>query len=264
MTNERTEAPVRDSSALALTVHPALRRHFARPHVGFVDVSWGQRSWSEYPSGMVTIIVNVGDAFGGHPAAFVAGLTQSPDVITQDGPIECLDVKLTPPGARRLLGMPVEELTGSLVAIEEVLGPSGAHLHELIAAQPTWTGRAGTLDAALLRHGLDLPGVDRRVEWARRRIVARRGLVSIQKLASEVGWSQRHFIRTFRRELGLTPHKLARVSRFNAVLPALRDGRPDRAGLAARYGYADQSHLIREVREFAGVTPTSLAASGPR
>lgn len=94
--------------------------------------------------------------------------------------------------------------------------------------------------------------------------MTRHGLVNIQHLASEVGWSQRHFIRTFRRQLGLTPYKLARVTRFSAVLPAMRDGRPDAAELAARYGYADQSHLIREVREFTGATPASLAASGPR
>jgi len=38
---------------------------------------------------------------------------------------------------------------------------------------------------------------------------------------------------------------------------------PDRAGgwsrLAARLGYADQSHFIAECREFAGLTPEQLA-----
>ncbi len=86
--------------------------------------------------------------------------------------------------------------------------------------------------------------------------------MSIQRLAGEVGWSQRHFIRSFRRQLGLSPYKLARVTRFNAVLPDLRDGSIDGAALAGRQGYADQSHLIREVREFTGATPASLAGSG--
>lgn len=263
MIEETTTAPVADTSAQTLRVHPGLREHLARPHVGFVDGSVGQHSWVEYPSGMVTIILNMGDAFGGHPSAFVAGLTETRDVIRRDGPIECLDVKLTPPGARRLLGMPLEELTGAVVAIGDVLGPSADDLGSRIAAQRTWTTRARTLDAALLRRGDELPGVDRRTEWAWRCIVTRHGLVSVRQLANEVGWSQRHFIQTFRRQLGLTPHKLARVTRFNTVLPALRDG-SDAADLAARHGYADQSHLIREVREFTGATPTSLAASGPR
>ncbi len=117
------------------------------------------------------------------------------------------------------------------------------------------------LDAVLLRRGDDPSGVDPRIEWAWHRIVTWHGRVSIQRLAGEVGWSQRHFIGSFRRQLGLTPHKLARVTRFNAVLPDLRSSGAG-AALAAQYGYADQSHLIREVREFTGATPASLAGSG--
>jgi len=175
---------------------------------------------------------------------------------------ECLDLKLTPPGARRLLGLPVEELTGSVVALRDVLGPSADEIVERFATERTWTARARMLDAVLLRRGDDLSGVDPRIEWAWHRIVTWHGRVSIQRLAGEVGWSQRHFIRSFRRQLGLSPYKLARVTRFNAVLPDLRDGSIDGAALAARHGYADQSHLIREVREFTGATPASLAGSG--
>lgn len=261
MISETVTVPAGPSTQL-LTVHPALREHFARPHVGFVDGSAGQDSWVEYPNGMVTIIVNVGESFGGHPSAFVAGLAETHDLIERDGPIECLDLKLTPPGARRLLGVPLEELTGSVVALRDVLGPSVDEIAERFATERTWTARARMLDAVLLRRGDDLSGVDPRIEWAWHCIVARHGRVSIQRLAAEVGWSQRHFIGSFRRQLGLTPHKLARVTRFNAVLPALRDSSIDGAALAALHGYADQSHLIREVRQFTGATPTSLAGSG--
>ncbi len=258
-----TNAPPRAApvTTQVLVVHAALRKHFARAHVGFVDDSTGQDSWVEYPNGMVTVIVNVGAAFGGHPSAFVAGMTETRDVIERDGPIECLDLKLTPPGARRLLGVPLEELTGSVVPLGDVLGPFADELAERIPTQSTWTARARILEAVLLRRD-DVPGVDRRIEWAWRRIVTRHETVSIQELADDVGWSQRHFIRSFHRELGLTPHKLARITRFNAALPDLRAGRDGGASLAAKHGYADQSHLIREVREFTGATPTSLRRSG--
>ena len=258
-----TTAPPRAGPVTeVLTVHAALREHFARAHVGFVDDSTGQDRWVEYPNGMVTVIVNVGAAFGGHPSAFVAGMTETRDVIERDGPIECLDLKLTPPGARRLLGVPLEELTGSVVPLRDVLGPFADELAERIPTHSTWTARARILEAVLLRRGDDVPAVDRRIEWAWRRIVTRHETVSIQELADEVGWSQRHFIRSFHRELGLTPHKLARITRFNAALSDLRGGRDGGANLAAKHGYADQSHLIREVREFTGATPTSLAGSG--
>ncbi len=135
MIGETTTGPLAGTFTQMLTVHPALREHFARPHIGFADGSTGQDSWVEYPNGMVTIILNVGEAFGGHPSAFVAGLTETHDVIERDGPIECLDLKLTPPGARRLLGMPLEELTESVVALRDVLGPSADEVAERFATQ---------------------------------------------------------------------------------------------------------------------------------
>ncbi len=109
MVSDSVTVPVTGPLTQQLTVHPGLRGNFSRPHIGFADDSTGRGSWVEYPNGMVTIIVNLGEAFGGHPSAFVAGLTETHNVIERDGPIECLDLKLTPPGARRLLGLPLEE-----------------------------------------------------------------------------------------------------------------------------------------------------------
>ena len=133
--------PVTGPLTQQLQVHPGLRWNFARPHIGFADGSTGRDSWVEYPNGMVTIIVNLGEAFGGHPSAFVAGLTETHNVIERDGPIECLDLKWTPPGARRLLGLPLEELTGSVLALRDLLGPFADEIIERLASERTWTAR---------------------------------------------------------------------------------------------------------------------------
>jgi transcriptional regulator GlxA family with amidase domain len=70
------------------------------------------------------------------------------------------------------------------------------------------------------------------------------GTVSIAQVAREVGWSDRHLARGFRREIGLTPKAAARVIRFDRArrLPPRHSG----AVVAAECGYADQAHLIRE------------------
>lgn len=75
---------------------------------------------------------------------------------------------------------------------------------------------------ALLWRQDDQSDFDPRIEWAWHGIVAGQGRLSISDLAEKVGWSLRHFIRSFHRELGLTPHKLFRIPRCNAVLPELR------------------------------------------
>jgi hypothetical protein len=67
-----------------------------------------------------------------------------------------------------------------------------------------------------------------------------------------------------------TPKALGRVIRFarvvESVRPALWDGgqgtvaaAPDNwARLASELGYADQSHLVRDIRAFAGAAPSEL------
>jgi YesN/AraC family two-component response regulator len=46
-----------------------------------------------------------------------------------------------------------------------------------------------------------------------------------------------------------------------AVALARAPGAPGWAEIAREAGYADQAHLIREFRAFAGTTPTALAAA---
>ncbi|MBO1418112.1 helix-turn-helix domain-containing protein, partial [Streptomyces sp. FH025] len=53
------------------------------------------------------------------------------------------------------------------------------------------------------------------------------------------------------------PKTLARILRLQRALGLARAGVP-LADTAARTGYADQSHLAREVRELAGVPVTVL------
>lgn len=150
-------------------------------------------------------------------------------------------MKLTPLGARRLLGIPLGELTGAILSLRDLLDPFTAGAAENLERESVWVTRGQVLDAALLRRQDDQSDFDPRIEWAWHGIVAGQGMPSISDLAEKVGWSQRHFIRSFHRELGLAPHKLFRIPRFNAVLPELRARRVGGASLAAGHGYAGQS-----------------------
>jgi AraC-like DNA-binding protein len=83
----------------------------------------------------------------------------------------------------------------------------------------------------------------------------------VAELATRLGVSDRHLRRLMMDETGISPRHFARIQRFHALLrSADRAPRPEWAALAFRHGYADQPHLIREVQDFAGVTPARLHA----
>jgi transcriptional regulator GlxA family with amidase domain len=80
--------------------------------------------------------------------------------------------------------------------------------------------------------------------------------VSVRGVAQWVGLSQRRFIQVFAAEVGLTPKLYCRVQRFQQARQLVRKATaPDWAGVAAASGYFDQSHLIRDFREFSGFSP---------
>jgi transcriptional regulator GlxA family with amidase domain len=97
------------------------------------------------------------------------------------------------------------------------------------------------------------------VAWAWRQLEQSHGSVAIGVLAEEIGWSRRHFVDRFRDHVGLAPKPSARVLRFARASALLTSGRRPVGEVAARCGYADQSHLVRECRRLAGCTPSELA-----
>jgi AraC-like DNA-binding protein len=93
------------------------------------------------------------------------------------------------------------------------------------------------------------------MEWLRRGASAPR----VATLARQLGVTDRHLRRVMVDETGIAPRHFARIQRFHALLRASDLApHPSWAALAAHHGYADQSHLIREVHDLAGVTPTRL------
>jgi len=79
----------------------------------------------------------------------------------------------------------------------------------------------------------------------------------VELLAEATGLSQRQLERTTRRYYGMPPKKLARKYRALKAAQLLAHGDSlDDAGLGL--AFYDQSHLIREVKQFTGLTPSQL------
>ncbi|MGB3438948.1 MAG: helix-turn-helix domain-containing protein [Actinophytocola sp.] len=233
---------------LALSVatqpDPRLRPLLSRDYLRFRQPEEEGAAWLAPPSTAVTVIINMGEAFGGLPHAFVAGPSDACDVVSMHGEIDCVELKLTPLGAYRLFGVPVSELVNEVVALTE--------LADL---------RPERLDDGLLRLADAGPAPAGEVAWVWRRLHAAHGNVPIAALAAEVGWSRRHLVDRFRAQAGLAPKTLARVLRFEELLRRLPTGRF--AEVAADCGYYDQAHMNRDFREFAGTTPGDWLARVP-
>ena len=82
---------------------------------------------------------------------------------------------------------------------------------------------------------------------------------SVATIAARLAVDRRTLSALFQREVGFGLKRYARLARFEQALRAVRAKDAPSLGLvAAQSGFADQAHLTREFRYFAGVTPGRL------
>jgi AraC-like DNA-binding protein len=244
---------------LAASPHPRLRSLLPRGYAGFTEATTPRHLVLPATSS-VPLVVKLVDS-PRRPPAFVMGARGSYTAIDGDCAPSYLELWLDPLGAFRLLGLPLDELSGQLVDLAEVLGPEGRRLGEQLREAPTWRQRFAMLDRFLLRRLDEGPRPSPEIGRAWERLVGTGGALPIARVAAEVGWSHKHLIARFKRQVGLRPKTAARLVRFERVLGRLDERRPLDWGLIAREaGYADQAHLIRDFHQFTGATPTEFAA----
>jgi AraC-like DNA-binding protein len=241
---------------------PALRPLLGQALEGWALEGPGAASFHELPFPGIPLILNLGSPWFVDDASldsFLAGLHTRPTRVTGERAFSCLELRLTPLGARRLLGLPLHELANHTHALEELLPDVGALTARVREAQ-AWDERFDLLEAFLARRLADTPPAPRELDWAWRQLVRSGGRVRVRALAADLGWTPRRLIDRFRDHVGLPPKTAARVIRLDRAISALRSGTPRVAEVAAACGYADQAHLGRELRELGGVTPGQLVA----
>lgn len=190
---------------------------------------------------------------GERRVSFVGGLRLDQVVTEHDGGMHGLQVSLAPWAAHMLLRMPVHELAGTTVPLEEVLP---ADLAERVHNERRWEARFAMLDRELGRRLADAPPPEPGVVFAWERLCATHGTARVGSLTSELGWSRKRLAARFREQIGLTPKAAARLHRFERASSLA--GTMSWGELAFACGFADQAHLIAEFRSFTGSTPETF------
>lgn len=219
------------------------------------------------PTGSSVAVIVLGDpiietavgARGGSVVAdrgFFIGPHDRPVINEPTGETFAVGVVTTPVGCAAVFDVAPGSVAGRVVPLDEAWAGAAEVRNELLAM----TDPEAMLDrlTGALEDGLDLtdPGLDRCARAVE--ILEADPLVSIAEVAQELGVSHGHLDREFRRIVGLRPRQLARQRRVARLLAGI-DARGDVAwaDLAAALGWADQSHLIRDVKRHTGVTPSA-------
>jgi AraC-like DNA-binding protein len=207
-----------------------------------------------FGDGPVTVVDATGHQQQG---SLVAGLGFGSVRVRLAENFQCLQIRLSPVIARAVLGVSPADLNDAVVILDDLWGRNASRIAEQLAGASSWEDRFALADALLARRLETGPTADPEVAWAWNRIVASHGRARVEALAHELGWSRKRLWSRFHAQSGLPPKRAAKLVRFDYAAHHLLAGQ-GAAQVAADGGYADQSHLHRDVMAFTGVTPAAL------
>ncbi len=188
------------------------------------------------------------------------------------GPVNLVAVRFQPGGAVPFLGINACEITDAqheLVGDWDVGDWDIARLCELANEPSIGSGihsgvrnttrppAVTAVEQLLLNRLVTLRSFDRRIEFAVQQLAAKNQ--TVENLAREMDISRQGLGKLFRQQVGVSPKVFQRVMRLQQVVDVVQNNQPiDWTAVALDAGYYDQSHLINECRQLAGVLPSQL------
>lgn len=173
------------------------------------------------------------------------------------GPVRVFGMGLTPAGWEALLGADASMLANQVIDAEAAFGPCVGMAAAALAAAATPREQAIAIEPLMLalmdgEHGSTVSFVAAVDAW-----LADAPSPDLDDLCATTGLSRRQTERRCNALYGAPPKLLARKYRALRAAAAIAAGEADVDSLIAD-GFYDQSHLIREIKQFTGHTPRRI------
>lgn len=155
--------------------------------------------------------------------------------------------------------LPMSEITDMVLGAELIFGRDILDLRERLLAAPSIDRMFLLVETFLLQQAGNLLSSDiasNCVEYVVASIINKPTGLSFQQLSHQIGYSQKHFISLFKKQVGVPPGQYMKIMRFQkAVLEIEKAGSVHWSEIALRNGFYDQAHFIHEFKNYSGFTP---------
>ena len=191
------------------------------------------------------------------PELLVYGQTVKHREIHSNAPLRALGACFYPHALKAIFGLNADDLTDTCADIHALGRNPDRNLLEALRNAASVDEQVALLSSHLLgQRKQNQSKGDQRMQYALQRIIQSKGEVALGRLQKELQLSEKSFQRRFKQWVGIPPKLFARICRFQASLTQLRRNRYNKlSDIAFDHAYADQSHYIREFKEFAGFSP---------
>jgi AraC-like DNA-binding protein len=168
-------------------------------------------------------------------------------------------VRLTPQQSLGFHNICLREFLNLQIPLADVMGQFG-QLGEQMAEQSSFESRIALFEQQLLfvLGSQTNRAINPLIDNCLKEIYLSKGNIAIHELAASNGYTIRHLRRKFEEALGMSPKFFNRIIRFQHTLSFIMNSNSDLQEVIKDQGYYDQSHFIKEFKDFSLITPSQM------
>ncbi len=152
--------------------------------------------------------------------------------------------------------LPMSEIVDHVIDADLLYGDEFAHLREAILENKDSLHKFEIVEDFMLKKFSGKLILNPCVDYAVKTIVQKPDQISLKNLSDKIGYSQKHFISMFKKQVGITPKNYLKIMRFQkAVNEIERLSKVNWNLISFDCGFYDQAHFINDFKEFSGFTP---------
>lgn len=217
------------------------------------------------PDGTMKLIFHYGDLYKHYPEkgnsyllprCLLVGQLTRPFIVEPTGSTGTFFVRFHPNGFLPFASFPIKEIENSTIPLEKIFGKEGQEVGQRILNAVTTAERITIIETFLFNRLINKGTIDQIVKSTVDIILTANGHISIAELSQKNKTNRRQLARKFSLSIGLSPKQLSKTIRLQAVLKKLLTKDPVKlTDVAYENEYYDQSHFIKDFKNFTGLTP---------
>lgn len=195
------------------------------------------------------------------PDAFLVGVQTEHVHWKMPGGTTLLGITIKPEVFKALFNRSVGDLADDYAEVNDFFGPALNGFIQWLKADPA-PETAAQKTSEFFRNrvnAVELAQVHNYLPEAMQYIRFSTGAQSVDEVCDKVFVGKRQLQRAFLDCIGVSPKKYGRVVRFNSAYNFVQQyPKATWTDITYQFGYADQSHFIRDFKQFAGENPTAF------
>ncbi len=217
------------------------------------------------PDGTMKLIFHYGDLYWHHPQlgekylqprCFLIGQLTRPYIVEPDGDTGTFVAQFHPNGFLPFSTIPLKEMENTPISLHRLYGEAGTKLERNILKAESTDIRIRIIEEFLFSKLTDSGTIDEIIKSIVNTILTENGHTTVNQLTEKNNINRRQLSRKFASAIGLSPKQLSKTIRLQATLKTLLSSKhKSLTDIAYQNDYYDQSHFIKEFKEFTGFSP---------